>query len=88
MSKMRFIGLDVRLDIMAVAVAEPDGEVRCLGICGGRLFRLREILASGRAYGGRIDGLGFVPAAATRVDPALHRVILMLDSGCRAARHR
>ena len=28
MSKIRFIGLDVHADTIAVAVAEPDGEVR------------------------------------------------------------
>src|SRR6266699_830036 len=32
MSKMRFVGLDVHADTIAVAVAEPDGEVRALGI--------------------------------------------------------
>ena len=32
MSKMRFIGLDVHADTIAVSVAEPDGEVRPLGI--------------------------------------------------------
>jgi hypothetical protein len=28
MSKIRFVGLDVQADTIAVAVAEPDGEVR------------------------------------------------------------
>ena len=32
MSKIRFIGLDVHADPIAVAVAEPDGEVRSLGV--------------------------------------------------------
>jgi len=32
MSKIRFVGLDVHADTIAVAVAEPDGEVRSLGI--------------------------------------------------------
>ena len=31
MSKVRFLGLDVHADTIAVAVAEPDGEVRSLG---------------------------------------------------------
>ena len=32
MSKVRFIGLDVHADTIAVAVAEPDGEVRSMGV--------------------------------------------------------
>ena len=32
MSKVRFVGLDVHADTIAVAVAEPGGEVRSLGI--------------------------------------------------------
>ena len=32
MSKIRFIGLDVHADTIAVAVAEPEGEVRSIGI--------------------------------------------------------
>ena len=31
MSKIRFIGLDVHADTIAVAVAEPGGEVRSVG---------------------------------------------------------
>jgi DNA repair protein RadC len=36
MSKVRFIGLDVHADTIAVAVAEPDGEVRALGVIPNR----------------------------------------------------
>ena len=32
MKKVRFLGLDVHAETIAVAVAEPDGEVRSLGI--------------------------------------------------------
>ena len=32
MSNVRFIGLDVHAETIAVAVAEPDGEVRSLGV--------------------------------------------------------
>ncbi len=35
MTKVRFIGLDVHADTMAVAVAEPSGEVRSPGIRTG-----------------------------------------------------
>jgi transposase len=36
MKKVRFLGLDVHAETMAVAVAEPDGEVRSLGIIPNR----------------------------------------------------
>ena len=32
MRKVRFVGLDVHADTIAVAVAEPGGEVRSLGV--------------------------------------------------------
>ena len=32
MTKVRFVGLDVHADTIAVAVAEPDGEVRSYGV--------------------------------------------------------
>jgi hypothetical protein len=32
MSKIRFIGLDVHAETIAVAVAESEGEVRSLGV--------------------------------------------------------
>lgn len=45
MSKIRFIGLDVHADTIAVAVAEPDGEVRSVGIIPNRLESIRKIIA-------------------------------------------
>jgi transposase len=33
--KVRFLGLDVHAETIAVAVAEPDGAVRSLGISNG-----------------------------------------------------
>src|SRR6267154_110347 len=36
MSKIRFVGLDVHADTIAVAVAEPSGEVRSFGIIANR----------------------------------------------------
>jgi transposase len=45
MSKIRFIGLDVHADTIAVAVAELDGEVRPLGIIPNRLESVRKIIA-------------------------------------------
>jgi transposase len=45
MSKIRFIGLDVHADTIAVSVAEPDGEVRQLGIIPNRLEPVRKMVA-------------------------------------------
>jgi transposase len=45
MSKIRFVGLDVHADTIAVAVAEPDGEVRPLGIVPNRLESIRKLVA-------------------------------------------
>jgi len=45
MSKVRFIGLDVHADTIAVAVAEPDGEVRSFGVIPNRLESIRKMVA-------------------------------------------
>jgi len=45
MSKIRFLGLDVHADTIAVSVAEPDGEVRPLGIIPNRLESVRKMVA-------------------------------------------
>lgn len=42
MSKIRFLGLDVHADTIAAAVAEPDGEVRPLGVIPNRLELIRK----------------------------------------------
>src|SRR5215468_11367576 len=44
MSKIRFIGLDVHADTIAAAVAEPDGEVRPLGIIPNRMESIRKLV--------------------------------------------
>ena len=44
MSKLRFVGLDVHADTIAVAVAEPDGEVRSIGIIPNRLESVRKMI--------------------------------------------
>jgi hypothetical protein len=50
MSKIRFVGLDVHADTIAVAVAEPSGEVRSFGIIANRpesiRFSIRRALES------------------------------------------
>lgn len=42
MSKIRFIGLEVHADTLAVAVAEPNGEVRSIGVIPNRLEAVRK----------------------------------------------
>ena len=44
MSKIRFVGLDVHAETIAVAVAEPGGEVRSVGIIPNRLESIRKLL--------------------------------------------
>jgi hypothetical protein len=44
MSKVRWIGLDVHADTIAVAVAEPAGEVRPLGIIPNRPESIRKLV--------------------------------------------
>jgi len=45
MTKIRFVGLDVHADTIAVAVAEKDGEVRHHGIIPNRLESIRKTMA-------------------------------------------
>jgi transposase len=44
MSKIRFVGLDVHADTIAVAVAEPNGEVRSIGSIANRLESIRKLV--------------------------------------------
>lgn len=44
MKKVRFIGLDVHADTIAVAVAEPQGEVRSLGVIPNRPESIRKLV--------------------------------------------
>ena len=44
MSKVRFVGLDVHADTIAVAVAEPGGEVRSHGVIPNRLESIRKMI--------------------------------------------
>jgi len=44
MTKVRFVGLDVHAATIAVAVAEPGGEVRSLGIIPNRLESIRKLI--------------------------------------------
>ena len=42
--KVRFLGLDVHAETIAVAIAEPDGEVRSLGIIANRAESVRKLI--------------------------------------------
>jgi transposase len=44
MSKLRFVGLDVHAETIAVAVAEAGGEIRSLGIIPNRLESIRKMI--------------------------------------------
>jgi transposase len=44
MSKLRFVGLDVHAETIAVAIAETGGEVRSLGIIPNRLESIRKMM--------------------------------------------
>lgn len=45
MSKLRFVGLDVHAETIAVAVAEVGGEVRSLGAIPNRPESVRKMIA-------------------------------------------
>jgi transposase len=42
--KVRFLGLDVHAETIAVAIAEPDGEVRSLGMIANRADSIRRLV--------------------------------------------
>ena len=44
MSKVRFVGLDVHAETIAVAVAEGSGEVRSHGVIPNRLESIRKLV--------------------------------------------
>ncbi len=44
MSKIRFVGLDVHADTIAVAIAEPNGEVRSIGSIPNRPESIRKLI--------------------------------------------
>jgi hypothetical protein len=42
--KVRFLGLDVHAETIAVAIADPDGEVRSLGTIVNRAESIRKLV--------------------------------------------
>jgi hypothetical protein len=49
MSKVRFVGLDVHADTIAIAVAEANGEVRSLGVIPNRMESIRKLVRNRRS---------------------------------------
>ncbi len=46
--KVRFLGLDVHVQTIAVAIAEPDSEVRSLGTIANRTESIRKLIQTAR----------------------------------------
>ncbi len=44
MKRIKFVGLDVHAETIAVAVAEPDGEMRSLGVIPNREESIRKLV--------------------------------------------
>ena len=42
--KVRFLGLDIHAETIAVAIAEPDGAVRSLGAIPNRMESIRKMV--------------------------------------------
>ena len=60
---VRFLGLDVHAETIAVAVAEADGEVRSLGTIANRAESVRKLVKKLGA-GGKFAGGGAAGSAA------------------------
>ena len=68
MSKIRFVGLDVHADTIAVAVAEEGGEVRSHGVIPNRLESIRKLIqqaGTGRAVFGSATKRGRLGTSCT-----------------------
>jgi transposase len=49
--KLRFLGTDAHAETIAVAIAEPDGEVRSLGTIANREDSIRKFIRKHRFAG-------------------------------------
>ena len=80
------IGLDVQAETIAVAVAEPGGEVRALGIWGGS-NRLRAVLATDQDGGQVLTVSSVIDNLSTISLLAFPAAIALRTSISRAAIH-
>jgi hypothetical protein len=72
--KLRFLGLDVHAETIAVAIAEPDGEVRSLGTIPNRLESVRKLKRKIITAVAR-ELLGFIWAIGTKVETTVRQRI-------------
>jgi predicted Fe-Mo cluster-binding NifX family protein len=73
MKRVKFVGLDVHAETIAIAIAEQDGEVRSLGVVPNR--EDRKLLAKSKNKGVVVTAvgrelLGFMWAIGIRVETA------------------
>ena len=71
MSKIRFVGLDVHAETIAVAVAESGGEVRAHGVIPNRLESVRKLAFRRRT---RSMERRCLPIASGRERPTAHSI--------------
>jgi hypothetical protein len=61
--KLRFLGLDVHAETIAVAIAEPDGEVRSLGTIPNRAESIRKMI---KKLGSNCRGIRLGPKGSSK----------------------
>ena len=62
MRKVRYLGLDVHAETIAVAIAEPNGEVRSVGVIANRPEAVRRLVKQLGAQPPMTDFIGWVHA--------------------------